>query len=241
MIAEAVRHMLASGMPPEAIVQAVADMEKALMLSLTSTPVRSAAAERQARYRDRKTSQGITKASQSVTRDVTRDASPSPLSPHPDKETAPLHPPKENNPSLFPPDPRTPSVSKETSGPPAFWFDDFWRMYPNKVGKPDAIRAFRKAMLKVDVATLMVGLRRYVAKQDDRPWCNPATWLNQERWADEPQVSQQRQPKGLEWFDEAARWIEDHEQRGTETGFGGDQDDALGPPQLTISHRPGHG
>lgn len=65
-------------------------------------------------------------------------------------------------------------------------FADFWAAYPNKVGKADAQRAFSKALQRVDLNTMMAGLGRYAAKSDDRPWCNPATWLNQDRWADEP-------------------------------------------------------
>jgi uncharacterized protein YdaU (DUF1376 family) len=71
-------------------------------------------------------------------------------------------------------------------------FNEFWAMYPNKVGKPDAERKFAKALAKTDLETLMAGLRRYVAKTDDRPWCNPSTWLNQERWADQPAVGPPR-------------------------------------------------
>lgn len=67
-------------------------------------------------------------------------------------------------------------------------FDLFWEMYPNKVGKKDAERKFI-AIAKSGVVTfdeLMAGLDRYVHKADDRPWCNPATWLNQHRWTDKP-------------------------------------------------------
>lgn len=41
-------------------------------------------------------------------------------------------------------------------------------------------------MKRVPMDDLMAGLRRYVAKTDDRPWSNPATWLNQDRWDDQP-------------------------------------------------------
>jgi hypothetical protein len=67
-------------------------------------------------------------------------------------------------------------------------FDEFWSLFPNKVGKAEAVKAFAKAAKLVDLATMMAGLRRYVAKTDDRPWCNPATWLNQARWDDQPAV-----------------------------------------------------
>jgi hypothetical protein len=65
-------------------------------------------------------------------------------------------------------------------------FDAFWSVYPHKVGKADASKAFSRAMGRVDLETLMAGLHRYIGKTDDRPWCNPSTWLNQDRWTDEP-------------------------------------------------------
>jgi uncharacterized protein YdaU (DUF1376 family) len=77
---------------------------------------------------------------------------------------------------------------EETRARRAWPFDEFWSVFPNKVGKGAAEKAFekvRKASL-VDFPFLMEALRRYAAKKDDRPWCNPATWLNQSRWTDEP-------------------------------------------------------
>lgn len=65
-------------------------------------------------------------------------------------------------------------------------FPDFWTLYPNKVGKREAEAAFLKAVKRADLATILAGVRRYAAKTDDRPWCNPATWLNQDRWDDAP-------------------------------------------------------
>lgn len=77
-----------------------------------------------------------------------------------------------------------PSPPKGGSSPAGF--DEFWSLYPNKVGKRDAEKAFVKALKRASLTAILTGLRRYVAKTDDRPWCNPATWLNQDRWADEP-------------------------------------------------------
>jgi hypothetical protein len=67
-------------------------------------------------------------------------------------------------------------------------FDEFWSLFPNKVGKGAAEKAFRKVEESslVDFPFLLDALRRYAAKTDDRKWCNPATWLNQSRWTDEP-------------------------------------------------------
>jgi hypothetical protein len=71
--------------------------------------------------------------------------------------------------------------------PPDAW-DQFWARYPHKVGKHDAELKFGRAR-KTGVAwsTLISGLDRYIREKPiDRAWCNPSTWLHQQRWADQP-------------------------------------------------------
>ena len=77
-------------------------------------------------------------------------------------------------------------VSEERSS--GWDFDAFWNPYPNKVGKSDARKSFERVRKsgRVGFDNLMAAWRRYIAKTDDRPWCNPATWLNQGRWEDQP-------------------------------------------------------
>ena len=65
-------------------------------------------------------------------------------------------------------------------------FDLFWQMYPNKVGKRAAEKSFIAARKRIEFAPLMNALTDYVHKSDDRAWCNPTTWLNQDRWEDRP-------------------------------------------------------
>lgn len=67
-------------------------------------------------------------------------------------------------------------------------FSQFWLLYPNKIGIADARAKFTAAILseKVNFEALMAGLKAYVNKADDRAWCNPATWIFQERWNDVP-------------------------------------------------------
>lgn len=69
-------------------------------------------------------------------------------------------------------------------------FDDqFWPAYPNKVGKPKALAAFVTARKQFTLDAILTGLARYVAgKPADRAWLNPATFLNQERFNDQPAV-----------------------------------------------------
>ena len=67
-------------------------------------------------------------------------------------------------------------------------FDRWWETWPNKVGIGAAERAFGKVQKsgQVGFGTMMAALERYKrCKPVDRPWCNPATWLNQKRWLDE--------------------------------------------------------
>jgi hypothetical protein len=79
-------------------------------------------------------------------------------------------------------------VEEERSSGRGWNFDEFWKLYPHKVGKDAARPAFEKARKSGRVAfpDLMAGLRSYTTKTDDRPWCNPSTWLNQGRWQDQP-------------------------------------------------------
>lgn len=89
---------------------------------------------------------------------------------------------------------RTTSVNASTGDWPKDAFEQFWTRFPNKVGKPAARKSFDRIAKtgKVPWATLMKGLMAYVRKDDDRQWCNPTTFLNQERWEDQPaQVKRQ--------------------------------------------------
>jgi len=66
-------------------------------------------------------------------------------------------------------------------------FELFWSAYPHKVSKGHARKAFQAAIRKVDLETMLAAINLYVAtKPPDRPYCNPGTWLNGERWNDEP-------------------------------------------------------
>ena len=71
-------------------------------------------------------------------------------------------------------------------------FDAFWKEYPKKVKKPDAIKAWNKISSQVDPHTVIEGVLRW--KKSDQ-WTrdggrfipNPATWLNACQWEDEVQ------------------------------------------------------
>jgi hypothetical protein len=69
-------------------------------------------------------------------------------------------------------------------------FDAFWAHYPRKKGKGAARTAWARATKKADPGEIITGLSRYcreVEQVDEARFiAHPATWLNQERWLDEP-------------------------------------------------------
>jgi len=71
----------------------------------------------------------------------------------------------------------------------------FWKEWPNKVGKPAAVKAWASARKRGhSVASIMIGLEIYISnKPPDRPWLNPATFLNQERFLDQPARTPEKQ------------------------------------------------
>jgi len=76
-------------------------------------------------------------------------------------------------------------------------FEVFWKAYPRKIAKPVALKAWVKAMEKTGAASVMKGLAPWLTS---RQWTkdggefipHAATWLNQERWNDQPQQAASR-------------------------------------------------
>jgi uncharacterized protein YdaU (DUF1376 family) len=79
--------------------------------------------------------------------------------------------------------------AKKTSDPS--WFDQFWKLYPNKVGKPKAKTSFEnRCKTQADFKAIMDGLAKHVVselfmKDEGRFQPHPTTWLNQDRYNDE--------------------------------------------------------
>jgi uncharacterized protein YdaU (DUF1376 family) len=71
-------------------------------------------------------------------------------------------------------------------------FAEWYAGYPHKVAKPAAMKAFAKARKTADLPTLIAGVERYrKTKPPDQSWAHPASWLNAERWNDEPSLDSQ--------------------------------------------------
>lgn len=68
-------------------------------------------------------------------------------------------------------------------------FDAFWQEVPRKVAKATAVRAYRKALKSASPDVLknaMRGYARSVQGKEEQFVVHPATWLNGERWNDQP-------------------------------------------------------
>jgi len=73
-------------------------------------------------------------------------------------------------------------------------FDDWYSRYPKKVGKGAAKKAWDKikpdAKMEEDMIFSIGAQKRYKAEAKAAGefvpvWCNPSTWLNEQRWEDE--------------------------------------------------------
>ena len=66
-------------------------------------------------------------------------------------------------------------------------FDIFWNEYPNKVGKPNAMKKYREKEHTDIIYGLTLWKTYWVRSNTEQRYIpHPATWLNQERWKDIP-------------------------------------------------------
>ena len=114
------------------------------------------------------------------------------------------------------------SSSSDTSDSPDR-FEDFWTTYGYKVKRVDAVKAWAKAVKKADPDEIIIAAADYVKRiQADRAvrgdratsQAHAASWLNGERWADEPEggsvhylPSGEVDPSTIVWPEHQADWM----------------------------------
>lgn len=72
-------------------------------------------------------------------------------------------------------------------------WDRFWSAFPRKESKPAALRAWKAARKRASVDAIMDGLGRWLpnlALREKQYIPLPATWLNNDKWNDEPSAVQ---------------------------------------------------
>jgi hypothetical protein len=74
-------------------------------------------------------------------------------------------------------------------------FDLFWKAYPKKVAKDDAIKMWKNKKNKPSIEIILQAVERYKQSQNvlDGYVSNPATWINKGRWSDEFVLYQPKQ------------------------------------------------
>ena len=67
-------------------------------------------------------------------------------------------------------------------------FDEFWQAYPRRVAKGAARKVWDRIVKNTPPELIIKGAQRYAAdpSREERFTAHPATWLNAERWGDEP-------------------------------------------------------
>lgn len=93
------------------------------------------------------------------------------------------------------PEPRSAEPSRTIREPsksvrPRANFDAFWAAYPRKVGKGAARKAYDKAVKRADPDEISAGLSRQLptlSQKQTQYIPHASTWLNEERWTDEPE------------------------------------------------------
>ena len=90
-------------------------------------------------------------------------------------------------PTTEPENPIEPPLS--VSPPPVSLFEEFYRAYPRRVGRPDAERAWFKATRDTDPSVILAAAKVYAADPNlpEMQFIpHPSRWLNDHRWEDGP-------------------------------------------------------
>lgn len=86
----------------------------------------------------------------------------------------------------------TPIVPKGDDG-----FDQFWTLYPRKVKKLDALRAWEKGKCSAILHKILTAVQRHCTSEEWRKdggkyIPHPTSWLNKQRWDDELKVEDRK-------------------------------------------------
>lgn len=85
-------------------------------------------------------------------------------------------------------------------------FERFWAAWPHRVKRKAAEEAFAPVADKIEA--ILAGVKRYLANRvKDQPWPDPANWLNDQRWEDEPASRTVTALKGRPSIDDKRRGL----------------------------------
>lgn len=104
------------------------------------------------------------------------------------------------------PEPKA-TIQEQPSSEPLDHFDEFWTVYPRKVGKPKAKAAYERALRRSSPEQILVGAHRYATDPNRAAefTAHPTTWLNRDGWADDPLPERTRRRPAELTLDRMAR------------------------------------
>jgi hypothetical protein len=114
-----------------------------------------------------------------------------------------------SSPSSLPPITPNPTTSPtpvfRSNPSESLFFEEFWKVYPRKVGKGEARKAYRNALKRATAEEILAGAKRYAESKPDPEFTkHPGPWLNADRWADEDprKVVDFRMPAPRSWAEQ---------------------------------------
>ena len=87
----------------------------------------------------------------------------------------------------------------------------FWKQYPKRVGKGEAEKSWRKSNCESNTEKILDALGKqheFLMRDGGKFVPNPATWLNQKRWEDDPPAASMFSDKTRGNEDMMRRFIE---------------------------------
>ena len=83
-------------------------------------------------------------------------------------------------------------------------FETFWSMYPRKIAKGAALKAWLKLKpldQQLAIDALPNHVKHWELKQTEKEYiCYPATWLNGWRWLDEIDLTPKKEKQDMSWM-----------------------------------------
>jgi hypothetical protein len=83
-------------------------------------------------------------------------------------------------------------------------FDEFWSLYPRKIAKATARKAWQRLTAEQQLMAakaINAHCEYWKTKETELEFIpHPATWLNQERWEDELVIEPKKQKESKEWM-----------------------------------------
>lgn len=94
-------------------------------------------------------------------------------------------------------------------------FEEFWAVWPRKVGKPVARRAWESALTKVSGETVLAGAIAYrdnPGRPEQQFIPHASTWLNREGWGDELPAAREQKLTAVDAGRRAAEILAEHDR-----------------------------